>query len=286
VKYEKKDGAGVFTIRTAGAAPDSIGYPVMSAKISKLQFTEVIAEATSAVTPVGTSGISQPPVPTQSVAPPPSGEAVLPGFAPTQAVPTQPGTPAHTATPTPAMGENRPGAPPAFLTNLNNVQQTEHSETGSPPSGFASRETTEGQAVDENRLFGLGRMMSTRSGRILLEVIIRSILAIINGFIVLLSVRAAGEPISFPKAILTGILISIAGELIWIVCMLIPICLVNFFIYLIAWFFTARAIIMGMVEVMEEKATTIVITIIVLNIVVKLGIIFLIAGVTLAALTM
>lgn len=68
--------------------------------------------------------------------------------------------------------------------------------------------------------------------------------------------------------------------------MLIPICLVNFFIYLIAWFFTARAIIMGMVEVMEEKATTIVITIIVLNIVVKLGIIFLIAGVTLAALTM
>jgi len=43
---------------------------------------------------------------------------------------------------------------------------------------------------------------------------------------------------------------------------------------------------MGMVEVMEEKATTIVITIIVLNIVVKLGIIFLIAGVTLAALTM
>jgi len=286
VKYEKKDGAGVFTIRTAGAPPDSTGYPVMSSHISKLQFTEVSAAATPATTPPETSGVSQPSVPTQSVAPPPSEDAVYPGFAPTRAVPIQPGTPAHTATPTPAMGENRPGAPPAFLSTVNNTSQTEPVETRRSSPNFESRGTMGRQAVDENRFFGLGKMMNTTSGRILLEVIIRSILAIINGFIVLLSVRAAGEPISFFKAILTGFLISVVGWLVWTLCMLIPICLVNLFIYVVFWFFTARAIIMGMVEVLEEKATSIVITIIVLNIVVKIGIAFLIVGATIAALTM
>jgi hypothetical protein len=128
--------------------------------------------------------------------------------------------------------------------------------------------------------------MSTKSGRILLDVIIRSILAIINGFIVFLSVRAAGEPISFPKALLTGFLISIVGGLVWKLCMMIPICLVNLFIAIVAWFFTARAIVMGMVEVLEEKASAIVITIIVLNIVVWVGIMFLLVGATVAALTM
>ena len=249
VKYEKKDGAGVFTIRTAGAPPDSTGYPVMSSKVSKLQFTEVSAAATPAMTPAG--------------------------------------TPAHSPTPTPATGEIRPGAPPAFLSTGNNASsQTEPAETRRRQSGFESRDTTGRQAVDENRFFGLGKMMSTKSGRILLDVIIRSILAIINGFIVFLSIRAAGEPISFPKALLIGFLISIVGGLVWKLCMLIPICLVNLFIAIVAWFFTARAIIMGMVEVLEEKATAIVITIIVLNIVVWVGIMFLLVGGMLAALTM
>jgi hypothetical protein len=286
VKYEKKDGAGVFTIRTAGAPPDSTGYPVMSSKVSKLQFTEVSAAATPTVTPAGTSGVSQSSVPTQSVAPPPSEDALLPGFKPTPAAPIQPGTPAHTATPTPATGESRPGAPPAFLSTGNNASQTEPAETRRSSPNFESRDTTGRQAVDENRFFGLGKLMSTKSGRILIDIIIRSILAIINGFIVFLSVRAAGEPISFPKAILTGFLISLVGGLVWKLCMLIPICLVNLFIAIVVWFFTARAIIMGMVEVLEEKATAIVITIIVLNIVVWVGIMFLLVGATLAALTM
>jgi hypothetical protein len=248
VKYEKKDGAGVFTMRTAGAPPDSAGYPVMSSHISKLQFADVSAAIAPAVAPAGTL--------------------------------------VNTPTPPPAMGENLPGAPPAFLTTTDNGSQEEPSDTRRRPSGFLSRKTTERTSVDDNRLFGLGKMMSTTSGRILLEVIIRAILAIINGFVVLLSVRAAGEPISFPKALLTGFLISIVGGLVWKLCMLIPICLVNLFIAIVAWFFTARAIIMGMVEVMEGKATAIVITIIVLNIVVWVGIMFLIVGGTIAALTM
>ncbi|MCX6998791.1 MAG: hypothetical protein NT106_00600 [Candidatus Sumerlaeota bacterium] len=287
VKYENKDGAGVFTIRTAGAPPDSTGYPVMSYKISKLQFTEVSAAATPAVTPAGTSGVSPPSVPTQSVAPPPPEDALLPGFKPTPAVPIQPGTPAHTATPTPAMGESRPGAPPAFLSTGNNASsQTEPAETRRSSPNVESRDTTGRQAVDENRFFGLAKMMSTKSGRILLNIITWSILAIINGFIVFLSVRAAGEPISFPKAILIGFLISIVGGLVWKLCMLIPICLVNLFIAIVVWFFTARAIIMGMVEVLEEKATAIVITIIVLNIALRIGLVLLIFGTMVAALTM
>ena len=58
-------------------------------------------------------------------------------------------------------------------------------------------------------------MTSTKEGKILFELISRAVGALISGFIVWLSVKSAHEKISFPKALLTGIIISIVGSIIF-----------------------------------------------------------------------
>ena len=83
---------------------------------------------------------------------------------------------------------------------------------------------------------------------------------------------------SFLKSILTAAIISIVGGVVWKICMFIPICGVNVLIAIVAWFFATRAIIMGMADVLEEKATLIVITIIIINMALFVGVMFLIVG--------
>lgn len=252
LKYENREDGGVFTIRPADAAPDNQGFPVRSATIKKIQ---LIGAATPTPAPTVAS-LSDLLVATPSPTPAP---------------------PKPTEMPSSSTLSSTPEGPPSFLEGPAPEQATSGTKQTYTRSERLFDQDKEPN-IDENRFFGLGKIASNKEGKFIIGLILRAIGAIISGFVIWLSCRSAGAPMPFLKSILTAAIISIAGGIVWWLCMFIPICGVNLLIALVAWFFTARAIIMGMAEVMEEKATTIVITIIIINVVLYVGVMFLIVG--------
>ncbi|GEM_PF-619491 len=284
LQYENNENGGVFTVRPADAAPDNQGFPVRSASIIKLQF---INDAT--------------PTPTPRVVL--LADLLVATPSPTPAPPKPTDTPPVTDEPVAFEG------PPLFLDNSESAHVTTgtaqattgatHATTGVAHAAAAATQTAAGaaqtygaaerfveppfsqgnvQIVDETRFFGLSKMASTKEGFLILDLILRAFGAIISGFVIWLSCRSARAPMSFLKSILTAAIISIVGGVVWKICMFIPICGVNVLIAIVAWFFATRAIIMGMADVLEEKATLIVITIIIINMALFVGVMFLIVG--------
>jgi len=110
--------------------------------------------------------------------------------------------------------------------------------------------------------------------------------ACIGGFVVWMSLKEARDDVSFGKALLTGVLLAIFPKILFVGCLYIPICCVNLIVGGVVWFYTAKTIIMTVLDVKPNIATSIIIFYVIMEIVIAVGITFLKAGVLISKLMM
>lgn len=115
-------------------------------------------------------------------------------------------------------------------------------------------------------------------GNLTIWLITTLVSASIGGIVVFLVMKNKGEPVTWGKAFLTGILLATIPGLILKACLFIPICCFNLIIGIMGWFYTARTISMSVLDIKSPTATTIVIVWFIFYILVMIGVAFVVAG--------
>lgn len=102
--------------------------------------------------------------------------------------------------------------------------------------------------------------------------------ASVGGIVVFLIMKNKGEPVTWGKALLTGLLLATVPGLALKICLYIPICCFNLIVGIMAWFYTARTISMSVLDIQSPTATTIVIVWFIFYILVWIMVAFAIMG--------
>ena len=250
--YEHSGEKGVFRIREAGKDESQSAFPVDHDKIQSISFKREEPSQT-------------PYIPEQTrVAPV---EQTQPSAATPQA--TQPQQTPQESDPLAMLkqAQERDAAREKEQEQKNFFTDYEETEE--------EREARRQWERNMERASAFAEFGSSPVGRVIIFLVTRLILAVLEGIIVWLSVKSADETVPIPKAMLTGLLLSIFPGLLMRLCFMIPVPFFNFMAGLAVWYYSARAIIMGMVEVLEDKATQILIYCVIFEIGFWVGILYL-----------
>ena len=111
--------------------------------------------------------------------------------------------------------------------------------------------------------------------------------ASIGGFVVYKTMNYKGEPVTWKKAFLTGILLATIPKLFLAACIfLLPICCFGLILGIVVWFLACRTIIMAVLDVQKPTAVTIIIVWFCLELFIGIAIFFLKLGAFIAHIAM
>ncbi|MBN1899739.1 hypothetical protein JW926_00270 [Candidatus Sumerlaeota bacterium] len=173
-----------------------------------------------------------------------------------------PGFVASVATPTPVSEEEKEPEEPGVVDDRldqimekmeKNIEKQEEKE---------SRKTAGQKLMDNLTIWLITTLISASLG----------------GIVVFLVMKNKGEPVTWGKALLTGVLLAIIPGLVFKVCVFFAFGCFTFILAIMAWFYTARTIAMSVLDIQSPTATTIVIVWFFFYIVVMIGVAFAIAG--------
>jgi len=204
--------------------------------------------------PVKSAGVSQiqfPPTAQPSPTPADDLSALMPGSARTEATET----PGPTTTGTPATELER-----KMMKVMSNVEQ--------------EMKEKEKEQQEWRSLSGSQRMLKNLWNWLVSVLVSASI----GGLVVYKTMNYKGEPVTWKKAFLTGILLATIPKFLLIACLYVPLCCLSLILGIVVWFLACRTIIMAVLDVQKPTAVTIIIVWFCLEVFIGIAIFFLKLG--------
>lgn len=247
LSYSSADqGPGQFNIRQAGAGADDPAYPVKTSTISRIEFGTPwqppgSARQTPAQAPPGT-------VPGQQGMQTPVSQGAQ-AFQPT------PGEPSQQALPeTGSVQDDR------LFSVMEKMEENLEEEM----------EKARSEKIRRKKMTPFQKFMDKFADWL----ITTGITAAIGGLVVFMILKHMNEDVTFGKAYLVGIILAVVPGLLANVAWFVPLCCFSLILWILIWYYTARTILMAMLDIKKSTAFTIIVIYILMKIAILFAVIF------------